>query len=77
MEKAKNDALFRAFFAKDPKKQNIYESLVTKYIKSLEFVSDFQKLSSSGKNAWYIDRGNVRKGSEFSHNKPAKSVDFS
>lgn len=76
LEKAKNDHLFRAFFAKDPKKQNIYESLVAKYIESLEFVSDFKKLSSGGKNALYIDRGNIRKGNEFLHNKPAKSVDF-
>jgi hypothetical protein len=49
---------------------------VAKYIKSLEFVSDFKKLSSGGKNALCIDRGNVRKGSEFSRQKPAKSIDF-
>lgn len=76
LEKAKSDHLFRAFFAKDPKKQNIYESLVAQYLKSWELVSDFKKLSSSGKNALYVDRGNIRKGNEFSHHKPAKSIDF-
>lgn len=75
-EKAKHDYLFRAFFAKDPKKQNIYETSLAKYINSLEFVSDFKKLSSGGKNALYIDRGVIRKGSEYPHDKPAKSVDF-
>lgn len=75
-EKAKKDYLFRAFFAKDPKKQNIYEKSLAKYINSLEFVSDFKKLNSGGKNALYIDRGVIRKGSEYPHDKPAKSVDF-
>ena len=74
--KAKNDPYFRAFFAKDPKKQNIYEKIMAKYINSLSFVSDFQNLSSGGKNALYLDRGVIRKGSEYPHNKPAKSVDF-
>jgi hypothetical protein len=42
----------------------------------LEFVSDFKKLSGGGKNALYIDRGVIRKGSEYPHDKPAKSIDF-
>ncbi|MCE8158884.1 MAG: hypothetical protein I3270_00125 [Candidatus Moeniiplasma glomeromycotorum] len=61
LKKAKSDHYFRAFFAKDPKKQNIYEKVLIKYINSLDFVSNFQKLSSGGKNALYIDRGVVRK----------------
>jgi hypothetical protein len=77
LEKAKNDYLFRAFFAKDPKKQNIYEKVLVKYIISLKFVSDFKKLSSGGKNSLYIDRGVIRKGSDYPHSKPAKSVDLS
>jgi len=77
LEKAKSDHLFRAFFAKDPKKQNIYENSLAKYISSLKFVSDFQKLNSGGKKALYIDRGVIRKGSEYPHDKPTKSVDFS
>jgi len=75
-EKAQKDPYFRAWFAKDAKKQNICEKILAKHINSLEFVCDFQKLSSGGKNALYIDRGNVRKGSDFTHQKPAKSVDF-
>ncbi|CAG8698066.1 15694_t:CDS:2, partial [Racocetra persica] len=59
---AKSDQHFRACFAKDPKKQNIYEKILAEYISSLSFVSNFQKLSSSGKNALYIDRGVLRKG---------------
>jgi len=77
LEKAKSDHLFRAFFAKDPKKQNIYEKILVKYINSLEFISIFQKLNNGGKNALYIDRGVIRKGSDYPHSKPAKSVDFS
>ena len=77
LEKAKKDQLFRAFFAKDPKKQNIYENSLVKYISSLEFVSKFRKLSSGGKNALYIDRGVIRKKSEYCDEKPpSKSVDF-
>ena len=76
MEKARSDHYFRAFFAKDPKKQNIYEKVLIKYIGSLDFVSDFQKLSSVGKNSLYIDRGVVRKGNEYPYQRPAKSVDF-
>lgn len=75
--KAKSDQYFRACFAKDPKKQNIYEKILAEHISSLSFVSNFQKLSSGGKNALYIDRGVLRKGREYPHNKPAKSVDFS
>ncbi|CAG8724776.1 8829_t:CDS:2, partial [Cetraspora pellucida] len=61
-KKAKSDYLFRAFFAKDPKKQNIYEKALANYLNSLEFITNFKKLSSGGKNARYIDRGVVRKG---------------
>ena len=75
-DKAKNDPYFRAFFAKDPKKQKIYEKIIAKHINSLSFVSKFQTLSSAGKKALYIDRGVIRKGNEYPHNKPAKSVDF-
>jgi hypothetical protein len=74
--KAQSDPHFRAFFAKDPKKQNIYEKTLGKYINSFPFVFNFQQLSSGGKNALYIDRGVIRRGSEYPHEKPAKSVDF-
>jgi len=75
-KKAKNDHLFRAWFTKDAKKQNIYEIVLAKHINSLGFVSNFQKLNSTGKNALYIDRGNIRKRSEYSGKPPAKSIDF-
>ena len=75
-EKAKVDHLFRAFFAKDAKKQNIYEKVLVRHINSLSLIYKFKKLNSGGKNALYIDRGVIRKGSEYPHNKPAKSVDF-
>ncbi len=74
--KAQSDHYFRACFAKEAKKQNIYEKTLAKYISSLSFISNFKKLNNSGKNALYIDRGVLRKGSEYPHNKPAKSVDF-
>lgn len=74
--KAKSDPYFRAFFAKDPKKQNIYERTLGKYISSFDFVSNFQQLSSGGKSACYLDRGVIRQGNEYPHEKPAKSIDF-
>ncbi|KLL02476.1 MAG: hypothetical protein MRERC_1c066 [Mycoplasmataceae bacterium RC_NB112A] len=76
LEKAKCDFYFRTFFAKDPKKQNICEKVLVKYICSLDFVSDFQKLPNGGKNALYIDRVAVRKGSGYPHQKPVKSANF-
>jgi len=62
-DKAKSDSYFRAFFAKDPKKQNIYEKILANYISSFPFISNFKKLNSGGKGALYIDRGVLRKGS--------------
>jgi len=75
-EKVKNDHYFRAFFAKDAKKQNIYEKILANHISSFPFISNFKKLNSGGKNSLHIDRGVLRKGSEYPHNKPAKSIDF-
>lgn len=65
-EKAQNDLYFRAFFVKDPKKQNIYESLVAKYIKSLDFVFDFKKLSGAARMLCILTAGMLGKEGIFS-----------
>lgn len=74
--KVKSDHHFRACFAKEAKKQNIYEKALSNYISSLLFVSDFQKLPNGGKNALYVDHGDIRKRSEYSWKPTTKSIDF-
>jgi hypothetical protein len=74
--KSQKDDYFRAFFSKDPKKQNFYEKTLADYIRNLQFVFDFRELASSGKDALYLDRGMIRKESDYFEDKPAKSIDF-
>ena len=40
-KKIVDDKIFRCVFAKDPAKQNLYQSIASKYINSLEIVKNF------------------------------------
>lgn len=66
----------RAFFAKDPKKQNIYEKIAAQYIESLEGVSHFEKLPQK---ALYICNGGILNEDakrKTGVNTTAKTIDF-
>ena len=79
VKKINNDEMFAVTFATDPARQNLYENLAGDYIKSIEFIEDFQKLPHSGKDALYIVRGSVINGktkSDSGGTTEAKSIDF-
>ncbi|ABK78385.1 hypothetical protein CENSYa_1775 [Cenarchaeum symbiosum A] len=74
--KVKADEIFRWYFIKDPKKQNIYESLAGRYISELPSVESFEKLSNS---ALYVVNGGIMTKSELNEagsSSEAKSIDF-
>lgn len=79
IEKIKQDKMFRAHFAKDPRKQNIDEITALEWLqKNLPGVSQVEKLPTTGKNAYYVDVGGyIRKGSDLAKgDTPSKSLDF-
>ena len=79
VRKINSDEMFAVTFATDPARQNLYEKLAGDYIKSIEFISQFKKLSYSGKDALYIIRGSVINGetkASSGGSTEAKSIDF-
>lgn len=76
-EKIIDDEIFRCVFAKDPAKQNLYQTLAANYISTLEGVKNFDILPSGGKNAIYLTNGKILKGSALKNqSKDIKSIDF-
>ena len=76
-QKIIDDEIFRCVFAKDPAKQNLYQTIAGKYISSLEFVKNFQILPASGANALFLDNGKILSGKELKNkSKETKSIDF-
>ena len=79
VRKINSDEMFAVTFATDPARQNLYENLAGDYIKSIEFISQFKKLSHSGKDALYIIKGSVIDGetkASSGGSTEAKSIDF-
>jgi hypothetical protein len=76
-DKIKNDEIFRCVFAKDPAKQNLYQTLASTYIKSLDAVKNFKILPSGGKDAIYLISGKKFFGKDLENkSKNIKSIDF-
>jgi hypothetical protein len=76
-EKIISDEIFRCVFAKDPAKQNLYQTLASKYISSLSMVSGFTILPSGGKDAVYLENGKLLTGKDLdTQAKDTKSIDF-
>ena len=74
VEKIRNDPMFAAHFAKEPRRQGVHEKLASKWLDEIECVSNFQVLPKSGANALYVDSdGEVRK---ILQNPKSKSLDF-
>ena len=72
-----DDEIFRCVFAKDPSKQNLYQTLAATFIQSLPMVENFEILPSGGENAAYMENGKFYYGSELKKQaKEAKSIDF-
>ncbi len=79
IEKIREDEMFRAHFAKDPRKQNLDEKTALEWLGNVDEVCQLRKLPIAGKDAYYVDKeGYIRKGSDFETRKtPSKSLDFS
>ena len=76
-DKIKDDPMFAAHFAKDPKKQSMHEKIAEGYLRELIAVSGFVALPKSGNKAKYVTSdGEIRLGKDFTGSKPSKSLDF-
>jgi len=74
--KIKKDKMFRAHFAKDPGRQNIYEKLAAQYIKGIKRVSNFINLGNNQKvilNGAVMGRSQLRQMGGVDE---AKTIDF-
>ena len=74
-EKIRTDRMFAAHFAKEPRRQNIHESAAGEWLRAQkDVVQSFEKLPTSGKNAFYITGdGELRQDGR---TRPSKSLDF-
>ncbi|AHI53836.1 hypothetical protein SSABA_v1c04270 [Spiroplasma sabaudiense Ar-1343] len=78
-DEIKKSKFLKAFFIKNPTKQNIYEKTAFEFISSIEGVHDAENLPNGSKtNSVYISDQEVRKGRDvpISIRKKAKSIDF-
>lgn len=75
-KKAEKDYYFRAIFAKDPNKQNIFEKNAAEYIKNIKVVKNFQKLNNHGPKSIFLSNGKISLNTNNIKNKPTKTVDF-
>ncbi|MYB34226.1 MAG: hypothetical protein F4X92_03710 [Gammaproteobacteria bacterium] len=51
LAKIKQDTMFAAWFAKEPRRQGFHEAIAADWIKVLPQVNDFRVLPKSGENA--------------------------
>ena len=68
-----DDAFAINYFAKDPKKQNIYEKIAAEFIKKIQGVTDFENL---GNNVLFLSQGSIYKKHEKRPYPNAKTIDF-
>ena len=71
-----NEDFFLNTFAVDPSRQNIFEELQLKFVRSLPLIKDPQKLPAGGNNAKYIVDGAIVSGSDYNKKGGMKSLDF-
>lgn len=74
--KIRKDKMFQAHFVKDPGKQNLYQDLAARYIKSIKGVKNFVTL---GNNAKVVSSGAVMSRADFRQKggvNEAKTIDF-
>jgi len=76
LEKIREDSMFAAHFAKEPRRTGLHEAVAAKWIKALPYVQEFQILSKGGANAVKVTSdGNLETGSK-GKTLPGKSLDF-
>lgn len=75
IKKLKNDQIFAAHFAKEPRRTGLHEKHAAKWIQGLPLVSEFHVLPKGGPGAIYVTSdGNIHRGPL--GNRPGKSLDF-
>lgn len=76
LDKIRDDSMFAAWFAKEPRRTGFHEAIAADWIRTLPGVRDFKVLPKSGKNAVKVSSdGNIE--SETPNRKlPGKSLDF-
>ena len=76
LEKIKIDPMFAAHFAKEPRRMGVHEKEAAKWIEALPWVSDFETLPKSGKNAYKVSTdGNILQ-LKIVPDLPGKTLDF-
>jgi hypothetical protein len=75
--KIENDNMFKAWFAKEPRRQGFYEIVAGEYLKQFDLMRNFQILNKGGESAEYITSdGHFLNGKELQDSAIAKSMDF-
>lgn len=77
LSKIRDDEMFAAWFAKEPRRQSPHERIAAGYLGQFPELIVFERLRQSGRNALYINRdGEIRKGEDIQGDKPSKALDF-
>ena len=75
--KIREDKMFRAWFAKEPRRQGFHEIIAGEYLKQFDIIKDFQILNKGGNTAEYITSdGHIINGKNLQDKAIAKSLDF-
>lgn len=72
----KDNKIIAASFAKDPSKQNFYQTQALMFLNSMKIVKRAEQLPSSGNESLFIIDGEIKKGSEILDKSHHKSIDF-
>ena len=76
-KKIRDDPMFAAHFAKEPRRTSLHQKAAAKWLDMLPSVTQFRSLPPSGKKALYITSdGEIQSGEILKHGKPSKSLDF-
>jgi hypothetical protein len=77
-KKINEEEFLRAFFIKEPAKQNLYEKIFGDFLKEMKGITICEKLPASGPDSIFIinQEVRVRRKSDNSITKQAKSMDF-
>ncbi len=76
-DKIRDDKMFRAWFAKEPRRQGFHELIAGEYLKQFEIITNFEILNKGGDSAEYITSdGHIVDGKTLQDKAIAKSLDF-
>ncbi len=74
-DKIREDRMFSAHFAKDPRRTGFHEKVAACWLKQFSnIIAEFETLPKSGKNAWYVNGDGLMQQNV--KPKPSKSLDF-